>query len=43
MGSLMSGMLRWALTEPSTNSTIEWMMLWGWMTTSMFSQGTPNM
>ena len=42
MGSRMSGGLICAFTEPSTNSTIEWIMLWWWMTTSMFSHGTSN-
>ena len=30
------------MVEPSTNSTIEWMMLCGCMTISMSSHGTPN-
>ena len=38
----MSGGPIWAFTEPSANSTIEWMVLCGWTTTSILSQGTPN-
>ena len=42
IGSRMSGGLSWAFTDPSTNSTMEWMMLCGWMTISISSHGTPN-
>ena len=35
----MSGLPSWANTEPSTYSTMEWMMLCGWMITSSCSGG----
>jgi hypothetical protein len=34
IGVRMSGLPNCASTEPSSYSTIEWMMLWGWTTTS---------
>ena len=38
----MSGGPICALTDPSANSTMEWMVLCGWTTTSILSQGTLN-
>ena len=38
----MSGAPIWAITEPSTYSTIEWMMLCGCTTMSIFSGGIEN-
>ena len=38
----MSGTPSWAITVPSHSSTIEWITLWGWMTTVMSSGVTPN-
>ncbi len=40
MGMRMSGCPSWALTDPSTNSTAEWMTLWGWITTEIRSRPT---
>ena len=37
IGRRMSGADSWAIVAPSTNSTIEWTIDWGWMTTSMAS------
>ena len=37
MGRRMSGIDSWATAAPSTNSTIEWTIDWGWTTTSMAS------
>ena len=37
IGSFMSGHPSWASTEESANSTIEWMIDWGWITISMWS------
>ncbi len=37
MGSFMSGGLACANVEPSVNVTIEWIIDWGWTTTSMRS------
>src|SRR5512147_1102267 len=42
MGAFMSGTPNWAMTQPSTYSTMEWMMLWGCMTTEILSTGTSN-
>ena len=42
MGRYMSVRPSWAMMEPSTYSTMEWMVLWGWMTTSTRSGATPN-
>ena len=42
IGSRMSGGLAWAIVEPSTNSTIEWITDCGWTTTSIASYGTSN-
>ena len=38
----MSGLPSWASTEPSTNSTIEWITDCGWITTSSRSDGRPK-
>ena len=38
----MSGVPICASTEPSGNSTIEWITLCGWITTSMRSTGMSN-
>ena len=42
MGSRMSGGLAWAMVEPSTNSTIEWMIDCGCTTTSIRSKPMSN-
>ena len=42
MGSRMSGNPSCAFTDPSTNSTMEWMIDCGWTTTWIFSGGIPN-
>ena len=42
IGSRMSGGLAWAIVEPSTNSTIEWITDCGCTITSMSSYGTSN-
>src|SRR3954470_9280039 len=33
MGKHISGLESWANIDPSTNSTIEWITLWGWTMT----------
>ena len=38
----MSGFPSWALLEPSVNSTSEWTMAWGWISTPTRSRGTPK-
>ena len=40
MGAFMSGVPSWAMTQPSIYSTMEWMMLWGWILTSILAAGT---
>ena len=42
IGSRMSGGEAWAMVEPSTNSTMEWITDCGWTTTSMRSNGMSN-
>src|SRR5206468_560736 len=42
IGSRMSGGDAWAMVEPSTNSTIEWMTDCGCTVTSIRSYGTSN-
>src|SRR2546421_601273 len=42
IGSRMSVIPSWAITEPSINSTSEWTIDCGWMTTSIWSALTPN-
>ena len=42
IGSLMSGGLAWAIVEPSTKVTIEWITDCGCTTTSIRSYGMPN-
>ena len=42
MGNRMSGTPSCAFTEPSTNCTAEWTIDWGWMSTWIFSAGTPK-
>ena len=42
IGSLMSGSAIWAMTAPSSNSTIEWMIDSGWTTTLILSTGMSN-
>src|SRR5665811_85096 len=41
VGSRMSGVPSWALSEPSTKRTAEWTTDWGWMTTSIAGYATP--
>ena len=42
MGMRMSGAPSWARMDPSLYSTIEWTVLWGWMTTSTRSGTVSN-
>ena len=42
MGRRMSGWDSWAMVDPSLNSTMEWMIDWGWTTTSTRSGGSEN-
>ncbi len=42
MGSFISGRLIWAITDPSTNSTMEWIMDWGCISTLMRSAAIPK-
>ena len=42
IGVRMSGAPSCAITEPSSYSTIEWITLCGWITTSIASRGAPK-
>ena len=42
IGTRMSGVPSWASTDWSRQTTIEWMMLCGWMTTLICSGARPN-